>query len=257
MEISPSPAATATDPQPATLFVALELSKAKWLVGLHSPMADKVSRHTIAGGDAPALLTLIGAARRRAEAGLGGTVRGVTCYEGGYDGFWLHRLLVAHGIANQVIDPASLLVNRRARRRKTDRIDLARLLRTLMVWHRAQPRPHPPRRPAAHAVGLVPRRAAGLQHGSGPQPRGGGSAASRSRAGAAGPGARPAPGAGQGTAVAPGRARLPARPARLAGSARGPADGRRPAVAGLPQGGDRARVPAAGAGGRDAGRARA
>jgi transposase len=139
MEISPSPAATATDPQPATLFVALELSKAKWLVGLHSPMADKVSRHTIAGGDAPALLTLIGAARRRAEAGLGGTVRVVTCYEAGYDGFWLHRLLVAHGIANQVIDPASLLVNRRARRRKTDRIDLAGLLRTLMAWHRGEP----------------------------------------------------------------------------------------------------------------------
>ena len=141
MEISPSPAATATDPQPATLFVALELSKAKWLVGLHSPMADKVSRHTIAGGDAPALLMLmlIGAARRRAEAGLGGTVRVVTCYEAGYDGFWLQRLLVAHGIANQVIDPASLLVNRRARRRKTDRIDLAGLLRTLMAWHRGEP----------------------------------------------------------------------------------------------------------------------
>jgi len=139
MEISPSPAAPATDPQPATLFVALELSKAKWLVGLHSPMADKVSRHTIAGGDAPALLTLIGAARRRAEASLGGTVRVVTCYEAGYDGFWLHRLLVAHGIANQVIDPASLLVNRRARRRKTDRIDLAGLLRTLMAWHRGEP----------------------------------------------------------------------------------------------------------------------
>jgi len=139
MEISPSPAAPATDPQPATLFVALELSKAKWLVGLHSPMADKVSRHTIAGGDAPALLTLIGAARRRAEAGLGGTVRVVACYEAGYDGFWLHRLLVAHGIANQVIDPASLLVNRRARRRKTDRIDLAGLLRTLMACHRGGP----------------------------------------------------------------------------------------------------------------------
>jgi transposase len=139
MEISPSPAAPATDPQPATLFVALELSKAKWLVGLHSPMADKVSRHTIAGGAAPALLMLIGAARQRAEAGLGGTVRVVTCYEAGYDGFWLHRLLVAHGIANQVIDPASLLVNRRARRRKTDRIDLAGLLRTLMAWHRGEP----------------------------------------------------------------------------------------------------------------------
>ncbi len=137
MEISP--AAPATGTQPATLFVALELSKAKWLVGLHSPAADKISRHTIAGGDAPALLELIEAARRRAAASLGGEVQVVTCYEAGYDGFWLHRLLLAHGIANQVIDPASLLVNRRARRRKTDRIDLAGLLRTLMAWHRGEP----------------------------------------------------------------------------------------------------------------------
>lgn len=139
MEISPAPAASVTGSQPATLFVALELSKARWLVGLHSPTADKISRHTIAGGDAPALLALIDAARRRAEASLGGQVRVVACYEAGYDGFWLHRLLVAHGIANQVIDPASLLVNRRARRRKTDRIDLAGLLRTLMAWHRGEP----------------------------------------------------------------------------------------------------------------------
>ena len=139
METSPAPAAPATDMEPATLFVALELSKAKWLVGLHSPTADKISRHTITGGDAPALLRLIEAARRRAEASLGGEVQIVACYEAGYDGFWLHRLLLAHGIANQVVDPASLLVNRRARRRKTDRIDLAGLLRTLMAWHRGEP----------------------------------------------------------------------------------------------------------------------
>ena len=139
METSPAPAAPATDMEPATLFVALELSKAKWLVGLHSPTADKISRHTITGGDAPALLGLIEAARRRAEASLGGEVQVVACYEAGYDGFWLHRLLLAHGIANQVVDPASLLVNRRARRRKTDRIDLAGLLRTLMAWHRGEP----------------------------------------------------------------------------------------------------------------------
>ena len=139
MEISPAPAAPANDVEPATLFVALELSKAKWLVGLHSPAADKISRHTIAGGDAPALLRLIEVARRRVEASLGGEVRVVACYEAGYDGFWLHRLLLAHGIANQVVDPASLLVNRRARRRKTDRIDLAGLLRTLMAWHRGEP----------------------------------------------------------------------------------------------------------------------
>jgi transposase len=138
MEILPAPATPAAI-GPATLFVALEPSEAKWLVGLHSPIADKVSRHTIAGGDAAALLAPVDAARRRAEARLGGEVQVVACHEAGYDGFWLHRLLVARGIANQVIDPASLLVNRRARRRKTDRIDLAGLLRTLMAWHRGEP----------------------------------------------------------------------------------------------------------------------
>ena len=83
MEIPPAPAAPATGIQPATLFVALELSKAKWLVGLHSPAADKISRHTIAGGDAPALLRLIEVARRRAEASLGGQVQVIACYEAG------------------------------------------------------------------------------------------------------------------------------------------------------------------------------
>jgi transposase len=86
MEILPAPATPAAT-GPATLFVALELSKAKWLVGLHSPIADKVGRHTIAGGDAAALLALVDAARRRAEARLGGEVQVVACHEAGYDGF--------------------------------------------------------------------------------------------------------------------------------------------------------------------------
>ena len=138
MEISSAAATPAALTQPATLFVALELSKAKWLVGLHSPAVDKISRRTITGGDAAALLALIDEARRRAEARLGGEVAVAACYEAGYDGFWLHRLLVAHGIASHVVDPASLLVNRRARRRKTDRLDLAGLLRALIAWHRGE-----------------------------------------------------------------------------------------------------------------------
>ena len=60
------------------------------------------------------------------------------CYEAGDDGFGLHRLLLSHGIASHVVDPASLLVNRRARRRKPDSIDLAGLLRTPMAWHRGE-----------------------------------------------------------------------------------------------------------------------
>src|SRR6202030_4440474 len=62
----------------------------------------------------------------------------LSCYEAGYDGFWLHRLLEAHGIRNYVIDPASLQVDRRARRVKTDRIDAERLLRSLMAYLRGE-----------------------------------------------------------------------------------------------------------------------
>jgi hypothetical protein len=45
----------------------------------------------------------------------------VSCYEAGYDGFWLHPFLETHAILNRVLDSASIQVNRRARRVKTDR----------------------------------------------------------------------------------------------------------------------------------------
>ena len=63
----------------------------------------------------------------------------MSCYEAGYDGFWLHRVLEAHGIHNHVLDPASLQVNRRARRAKTDRIDVDRMLRALIRYLRGEP----------------------------------------------------------------------------------------------------------------------
>lgn len=64
----------------------------------------------------------------------------MSCYEAGYDGFWLHRLLCGHGIDNRVLDAASILVDRRFRRGKTDRLDVAALLRTLMALERGEPR---------------------------------------------------------------------------------------------------------------------
>jgi transposase len=64
----------------------------------------------------------------------------VSCYEAGYDGFWLHRLLTAAGITNFVFDPASIAVEQRSRRAKTDRIDGELLLRTLMAHLRGEPR---------------------------------------------------------------------------------------------------------------------
>jgi len=64
----------------------------------------------------------------------------VSCYEAGYDGIWLHRLLLAAGITNYVFDPASIAVDQRARRVKTDRIDGEKMLRTLMAYLRGEPR---------------------------------------------------------------------------------------------------------------------
>ena len=104
--------------------MALELSKATWLVALHAPDCDKLSQHCLAGSDVEALLGLIDKTRARAEAQIGKPVRVVSCYEVGHDGFWLHRLLCEHGIENYVLDASSLLVDRRARHAKTDRLDV-------------------------------------------------------------------------------------------------------------------------------------
>lgn len=129
---------TAAQTDTATIFVAIELSRASWLVALRTPLADKVSRHTLKPGDADALLALIEDRRAAAAKRLGRPVVVRSCYEAGYDGFWLHRRLLAGGVDNQVIDPASVLVNRRARRAKTDRLDLRGLLRTLIAYCRGE-----------------------------------------------------------------------------------------------------------------------
>ena len=123
-----------------TIFVAIELSQKTWLVTLHSPDRDRISRHKIAGGDHAELLGLIAKVKARAAEKLGSAPRVVSCYEAGYDGFWLHRLLQAAGITNFVFDPASIAVEQRSRRAKTDRIDGEVMLRTLMAYLRGEPR---------------------------------------------------------------------------------------------------------------------
>jgi transposase len=80
--------------------------------------------------------------RWQAEVERGGhqTRRIVLSYEAGRDGFWIARYLLAHGIEVQIMHPASIPVERRGRRAKTDRIDLDMLLRTLLAWLRGEPR---------------------------------------------------------------------------------------------------------------------
>ena len=135
-----STAGTPTADHIGTIYVSIELSQKTWLVSLHSPDRDRISRHKLEGGDHVGLLGLIEKVKARSAEELGSVPRVVSCYEAGYDGFWLHRLLEAAGISNFVFDAASIAVEQRSRRAKTDRIDGELMLRTLMAYLRGEPR---------------------------------------------------------------------------------------------------------------------
>jgi transposase len=123
-----------------TLFLAMELSRATWLVATFAPrLGDKISVHTISGGDTKRLLDLIAHLQSKLRGKGVCRLRTVCCYEAGYDGFWLHRVLVNHGVENHVLDPASLPIDRRAKHIKTDNIDAKRLLRAIAGFVQGDP----------------------------------------------------------------------------------------------------------------------
>jgi len=138
MSAHPTPIQAAAQLQATTLFASLELSKARWLVTVSAPGSDKLSRHQVPGGDGQALLELLWRLQAAAARRTGAPVMIIVIQEAGLDGFWIHRLLVQNGITSHVVDPASIAVNRRHRRAKTDKIDGVKLLRTLMAWMRGE-----------------------------------------------------------------------------------------------------------------------
>jgi transposase len=138
VRIENTPSARTND-DPVQCFVAIELSKSSWVVGFQTPLSKQTSRYQVKACDAEPLLELIERVRTRVAREVGRPVEVTSCYEAGYDGFWLHRVLEAHGIHNHVLDPASLQVSRRARRPKTDRIDSDRMVRALIRHLRGEP----------------------------------------------------------------------------------------------------------------------
>ena len=121
------PALSVSEP---TLYVAFELGKKDWKLAMTSGFGEAPWLRTVPSGDWPAVARALMQGRTR--LGLPPTARAVSCYEAGRDGFWIHRALVAQGIANRVVDSASIEVNRRARRAKTDRLDALKLV-TMLV----------------------------------------------------------------------------------------------------------------------------
>lgn len=116
----------------AVLYMALELSGAKWRVAFASPGSTRTPQWSIEAGDLAGLLRVL--ERARAKLGVSSAAEVRSVYEAGRDGFWLHHWLQAQGIDNRVIDAGSVEVATARKRAKTDRLDARLLLRKLQAF---------------------------------------------------------------------------------------------------------------------------
>ena len=115
-----------------TLHMALELSATKWKLGFADQIGRKPRVRSLDAGDFNQLRKEIAAAKK--SFGLDSDAPVISCYEAGRDGFWIHRCLVSMDIESHIVEPASIEVNRRKRRAKTDRIDAQKIVIALMRW---------------------------------------------------------------------------------------------------------------------------
>lgn len=123
------------------IFVSLELSKSTWLVTSLAPGSEKMSRHTVVGGDIAGLFACLAELRKKAQQREDILYPLIIIQEAGLDGFWIDRALRREDwITSHVVDAASIAVSRRHRRAKTDRIDGAMLIRALMAHTRGEQR---------------------------------------------------------------------------------------------------------------------
>ncbi len=122
-------------PEARCLYMAIELSASRWRLAF-SAGGQRIREVSIGAGDRERLALEISVSRKRFGLPEGSKV--ISCYEAGRDGFWIDRLLRGLGIENVVVDAASMKVNRRARRAKTDKIDAKRLLVDLIRHHRGE-----------------------------------------------------------------------------------------------------------------------
>ena len=123
------------------IFVSLELSRSTWMITSLSPGGgEKMSKHSVRGGDVAGLLKRFVQLQEKARARMGPSFPIIVIQEAGLDGFWIHRVLQAEGIESHVVDPASIATSRRRRRAKTDKIDGEALVRALLAYKRGEPR---------------------------------------------------------------------------------------------------------------------
>jgi transposase len=124
----------------ATLILAIELSTKSWVLAAQVPGLRQIKAKQAIPPTPEALMGAIDGYRQRAAAAGQIVGRVIAIYEAGWSGFWLARWLTARGVEVHVVQPSSVLVDRRMRRAKSDGIDAELLLRTLLAWLRGEPR---------------------------------------------------------------------------------------------------------------------
>ena len=133
--------ATRTDhvtTQLGVLYLAFELGWTQWELAFTVGQAQKPRLRSMPARNLARLDEEIAKAKKR--FGLAADAPVLCCYEAGREGFWLHRYLLARGINNSIVDSASIEVNRRQRRAKSDRLDAAKLVSMLLRYHGGETR---------------------------------------------------------------------------------------------------------------------
>jgi transposase len=118
------------------LYIAFELSWTTWKLAFTVGAGQPPRIRTVPARNTRLVLDEI--RRAKVRLGLPDDTPVVSCYEAGRDGFWFHRFLLHHGVQNIVVDSASIEVNRRKRRAKSDRLDAIKLVSMLIRWHNGE-----------------------------------------------------------------------------------------------------------------------
>ena len=114
----------------STLYLAFELALKEWKLAFSRDLGDKPLLRRVPAGDLGRLMRTIEQAKEK--LGLSSSAAVISCYEAGREGFWLHRYLLSSGVRNRIVDSASIEVNRRKRRAKSDRLDAIKLVSMLI-----------------------------------------------------------------------------------------------------------------------------
>lgn len=133
------PVTTRTEiPVAPVLYMAIEIGDRQWKLGFSIGMGQRPRIRVVASRDLERLEAEIRAGKARFKVAEDAPV--LSCYEAGRDAFWPHRALTRMGVRNIVVDSSSIEVNRRARRAKSDKLDVVKLGEQLIRYHAGEKR---------------------------------------------------------------------------------------------------------------------